>query len=46
MLGIRLSWTEGSQALSTGTFTMDEGSAFDVDIALTDQIGSFDNWDG
>ncbi|MDF0607242.1 autotransporter-associated beta strand repeat-containing protein, partial [Neisseriaceae bacterium TC5R-5] len=46
VLGIRLSWTEGSQALSTGTFTMDEGSAFDVDIALTDQVGTFDNWDG
>lgn len=46
-LGFRLAWTQGGQALGTGTFTMAQNTAFDVDLALTDQSGSFaSGWDG
>ncbi|WP_127959292.1 autotransporter-associated beta strand repeat-containing protein [Serratia microhaemolytica] len=37
ILGTRLAWTAGSSQESTGTFTLDENSAFDVDVALNDQ---------
>ncbi|WP_127956976.1 autotransporter outer membrane beta-barrel domain-containing protein [Serratia microhaemolytica] len=49
-LDFRLAWTDGGQSAATGNFTMTEGSAFDVDIVLSDQTlpsGGFDRgWDG
>ncbi|MFC0228937.1 autotransporter outer membrane beta-barrel domain-containing protein [Serratia aquatilis] len=46
-LGFRLAWTQGGQSQGTGSFTMAPNSAFNIDIALTDQAGSFDSgWDG
>ncbi|MGL5633154.1 MAG: autotransporter outer membrane beta-barrel domain-containing protein [Azovibrio sp.] len=49
-LGFSLAWTEASQAQSTGSFTMNEGTGFNVDVALSDQAvpaGGFDSgWDG
>ncbi|WMD18312.1 autotransporter outer membrane beta-barrel domain-containing protein [Achromobacter seleniivolatilans] len=46
-LGFRLAWTEGGQALGTGTFTLAKNTAFDVDLELGDQSGPFaSDWDG
>ncbi|WP_431819495.1 autotransporter outer membrane beta-barrel domain-containing protein [Burkholderia sp. F1] len=46
-LGFRLAWTQGGQALGTGTFTLEQNTAFDVDLALTNQLGPFSSgWDG
>ncbi|WJV25492.1 MULTISPECIES: autotransporter outer membrane beta-barrel domain-containing protein [Pseudomonas] len=46
-LGFRLAWTQGGQALGTGNFTMAADTAFDVDVALANQTGSFaSGWDG
>lgn len=46
-LGFALAWTEGGAANGTGSFTLDEHTAFDVDIALGDQTGVFaSGWDG
>ncbi|MFC0226303.1 autotransporter outer membrane beta-barrel domain-containing protein [Serratia aquatilis] len=49
-LGFRLAWQEGGQAAGTGNFTLNEGTAFDIDIALANQavpVGGFDSgWDG
>ncbi|WP_080693549.1 autotransporter outer membrane beta-barrel domain-containing protein [Pseudomonas chlororaphis] len=46
-LGFRLAWSQGGQALGTGFFTMAQNTAFDVDVALTNQTGPFNSgWDG
>lgn len=46
-LGFQLAWTQGGQALGTGSFTLAQGTAFDVDQALVNQTGAFDSgWDG
>lgn len=49
-LGFRLAWTEGLQDKSTGNFTLNDGTAFDVDTVLADQtapVGGFSTgWDG
>lgn len=46
-LGFRLAWTQGGQTQGTGSFTMAQNSSFNIDIALTDQTGSFvSGWDG
>ncbi|WP_194932738.1 autotransporter outer membrane beta-barrel domain-containing protein [Pseudomonas aeruginosa] len=46
-LGFRLAWSQGGQALGTGTFSLAANTAFDVDMALVDQPGSFNSgWDG
>ncbi|MBV8041051.1 autotransporter outer membrane beta-barrel domain-containing protein [Pluralibacter sp.] len=49
-LGFRLAWNEGLQDKSTGGFTLNDGTAFDVDTVLADQTaptGGFDTgWDG
>ncbi|AZD86976.1 Type V secretory pathway, adhesin AidA [Pseudomonas chlororaphis subsp. aureofaciens] len=46
-LGFRLAWTQGGQTLGTGSFTMAQNTAFDVDVALTNQGGPFNSgWDG
>ena len=49
-LGFRLAWTEGGQSGGTGSFTVNEGTAFDVDVVLSDQaipVGDFaSGWDG
>lgn len=49
-LGFRLAWNEGLQEKGTGSFTLNKGTAFDVDTALTDQnvpAGGFvTGWDG
>ncbi|MFZ1874641.1 MAG: autotransporter outer membrane beta-barrel domain-containing protein, partial [Chania sp.] len=46
-LGFQLAWSEGGMANGTGTFTMAANTAFDVDVALGDQIGPFTRgWDG
>ncbi|WON77075.1 autotransporter outer membrane beta-barrel domain-containing protein [Serratia sp. UGAL515B_01] len=46
-LGFQLAWSEGGVADGTGTFTMATNTAFDIDVALGDQVGTFDSgWDG
>jgi len=46
-VGFRLAWIQGGQALGTGNFTMAPDTAFDVDLALGNQSGSFaSGWDG
>ncbi|PVZ82492.1 hypothetical protein C9426_29635, partial [Serratia sp. S1B] len=49
-LGFRLAWTEGEQQYSTGNFTLNDGTGFNVDIALENQtlpVGGFaTGWDG
>ncbi|WP_337262262.1 MULTISPECIES: autotransporter outer membrane beta-barrel domain-containing protein [unclassified Serratia (in: enterobacteria)] len=49
-LGFRLAWTEGGQEAATGSFTLNEGTGFDVDIALNNQPvpdgGFASGWDG
>ncbi|PVZ88028.1 hypothetical protein C9426_10585, partial [Serratia sp. S1B] len=46
-LGFQLAWTEGGQAQGTGSFTLAQNTAFNLDQALTDQVGPFDSgWDG
>lgn len=46
-LGFRMAWTEGLQSKGTGSFTVAQGTGFNIDTALTDQSGSFDSgWDG
>ncbi|WAW10034.1 autotransporter-associated beta strand repeat-containing protein [Oxalobacter vibrioformis] len=46
-IGYRLSWTDGKKILGTGDFTIGSGKTFDVDIALSNQTGTFDlGWDG
>ena len=49
-LGFRLAWTDGGDNLSTGMFTVNDGTAFDVDIVLGDRVvpgGGFGTgWDG
>lgn len=46
----RLSWTDGGRAQGTGTFTLAEGAAFEVDTMLADQSvpdgGFVSGWDG
>ncbi|WP_155522481.1 autotransporter domain-containing protein [Serratia microhaemolytica] len=48
ILGTRLAWTAGSSQESTGSFTLEEGTGFNVDLALNDQTGDFSGtgWDG
>ncbi|HDL6964606.1 TPA: hypothetical protein PXM28_004026, partial [Yersinia enterocolitica] len=45
-----LAWTDGLQRQSTGSFTVNAGTAFDIDTALADQIvptgGFASGWDG
>jgi autotransporter family porin len=44
---LNLAWNDGGQAAGTGTFTMAEGTAFNVDTVLSDQSGTFESgWDG
>ena len=46
-LGFQLAWTQGGTANGTGTFTMNANTAFNVDVALSNQTGSFaSGWDG
>lgn len=49
-LGFRLAWNEGLQGKGTGSFTLDAGTAFDIDTVLADQTvppGGFQSgWDG
>ncbi|NTZ51530.1 autotransporter outer membrane beta-barrel domain-containing protein [Citrobacter gillenii] len=49
-LGFRLAWTGEKQTLSTGNFTLSEGTGFDIDQVLSDQtvpVGGFlTGWDG
>lgn len=46
-LGFRMAWTEGLQTKGTGSFTVADGTGFNVDTVLADQGGSFDSgWDG
>lgn len=49
-LGFRLAWTQGLQSAGTGSFTMNEGTGFDVDVVLSDQTvpsgGFASGWDG
>ncbi|PVZ78599.1 hypothetical protein C9426_34460, partial [Serratia sp. S1B] len=49
-LGFRLAWTEGEQQYSTGNFTLNADTAFNVDIALENQTlpagGFATGWDG
>ena len=49
-LGFRIAWTEGLQSAGTGSFTMNEGTGFDVDVVLADQTvpsgGFASGWDG
>ncbi|WP_236757901.1 autotransporter outer membrane beta-barrel domain-containing protein [Aeromonas cavernicola] len=47
LLGFGLSWLAGGSIDGTGSFTLQGGSAFTVDVALADQQGSFaSSWDG
>ncbi|HDL6964631.1 TPA: hypothetical protein PXM28_004059, partial [Yersinia enterocolitica] len=45
-----LAWTDGLQRQGTGSFTVNAGTAFDIDTALADQIvptgGFASGWDG
>ncbi|WP_183269661.1 autotransporter outer membrane beta-barrel domain-containing protein [Buttiauxella sp. A111] len=48
-LGFKLAWTDGGAQQGTGTFTLAEGTAFDVDVVLADQDPSVNyasGWDG
>jgi autotransporter family porin len=49
-LGFRLAWNEGLQNKSTGSFTLNDDTAFDVDGVLADQTvpagGFATGWDG
>ncbi|MGV8400893.1 autotransporter outer membrane beta-barrel domain-containing protein [Pseudomonas aeruginosa] len=46
-LGFRLAWNQGGHALGTGNFTVASDTAFDVDVALNNQNGTFaSGWDG
>lgn len=49
-LSFRLAWNEGLQSKSTGSFTLNEGTAFNVDTVLSDQTlpagGFTSGWDG
>ncbi|WBM72222.1 autotransporter outer membrane beta-barrel domain-containing protein [Buttiauxella sp. WJP83] len=48
-LGFKLAWTDGGAQQGTGTFTLAEGTAFDVDVVLADQDKSVtyaSGWDG
>jgi len=49
-LGFGMAWTDGGQTQGNGNFTVNDQTAFDVDIALADQsvpAGGFDSgWDG
>ena len=49
-LSFRLAWNEGLQNKSTGNFTLNDGTAFNVDTVLADQtvpVGGFaTGWDG
>lgn len=48
-LGFKLAWTDGGAEQGTGTFTLAEGTAFDVDVVLADQdasAGFASGWDG
>ncbi|PVZ85887.1 hypothetical protein C9426_17385 [Serratia sp. S1B] len=49
-LGFFLAWNEGEQQYSTGNFTLNEGTGFNVDIALDNQTvpagGFTTGWDG
>lgn len=48
VLGFELSWTRGCKEKGTGSFTLAEGTAFDIDIDLTDQTPNvnYQHWDG
>ena len=46
-LGFKLAWTDGGPVSSSGKFTLDSGTAFDVDVVLADQANAFTSgWDG
>lgn len=49
-LGFRMAWNEGLQDKSNGSFTVNAGTAFDIDTVLADQtvpVGGFTTgWDG
>ncbi|WP_443006169.1 MULTISPECIES: autotransporter outer membrane beta-barrel domain-containing protein [unclassified Serratia (in: enterobacteria)] len=49
-LDFHLAWTQGDATEGTGNFTLNEGSAFNVDIALANQAvpdgGFTSGWDG
>ena len=49
-LRFKLAWTEGGQSQGTGSFTINAGTAFEVDLALQDQTGPSGGfalgWDG
>ncbi|KAE9636641.1 autotransporter outer membrane beta-barrel domain-containing protein [Aeromonas veronii] len=47
MLGFGLAWIDGGSVAGTGHFTLAQGTAFDVDVALADRNDiTFDNWTG
>ncbi len=47
LLDFKFAWTEGGQLNGTGDFTLNKGTAFDVDVILANQAGSFNSgWDG
>ncbi|MBB3211421.1 outer membrane autotransporter protein [Herbaspirillum sp. Sphag1AN] len=46
-IGLKLAWTDSSDATATGTFTLNAGTAFNVDILLGNEAGAFiSGWDG
>ncbi|MDF0604804.1 autotransporter domain-containing protein [Neisseriaceae bacterium TC5R-5] len=47
-VGFKLAWNQSSLDKATGSFTLAEGTAFNVDVALADQTGPFTatGWDG
>jgi autotransporter family porin len=49
-LGFRMAWSEGGQPFGTGNFTVNAGTAFNVDTVLSDQTvpagGFTTGWDG
>ncbi|ALR76412.1 autotransporter outer membrane beta-barrel domain-containing protein [[Enterobacter] lignolyticus] len=46
-VGFRMAWTDGMQAKGTGTFTVADGTGFNVDTVLADRQGPFaSGWDG
>ena len=46
-IGFGLAWNQGGQADSTGSFTVADGSAFNVDVVLENKTGPFAlDWDG
>lgn len=46
VLGFQLAWMSKDALDATGNFTLNPSTAFDVDVSLADQTGTFNDWDG